>query len=49
MAKTSKKKPRPRRTPLPEIKRQKRNPLKAAGVTRVDYKDVPLLPMGPAS
>jgi small subunit ribosomal protein S18 len=43
MAKTSKKKPRARRTPLPEIKRQKRNPLKAAAVTRVDYKDVPLL------
>ena len=32
-----------RRPPAPELKRQKRNPLKAAGVTHIDYKDVHLL------
>ena len=36
-------KSRARRAPAPEPKRQKRNPLTAAGVTRVDYKDVSLL------
>lgn len=32
-----------RRAPAPEPKRQKRNPLKAARVTHIDYKDVQLL------
>ena len=32
-----------RRSPAPEPKRQRANPLKAAGVTHVDYKDVQLL------
>jgi len=32
-----------RRSPAPEPKRQRSNPLKAAGVTHVDYKDVALL------
>jgi small subunit ribosomal protein S18 len=32
-----------RRLSAPEVKRQKQNPLKAVGVTRVDYKDVSLL------
>lgn len=32
-----------RRSPAPEPKRQKTNPLKAAGITHVDYKDVQLL------
>jgi small subunit ribosomal protein S18 len=34
---------RTRRSPAPEPARRKRNPLLAAGVTRVDYKDVALL------
>lgn len=33
----------PRRPPASEPKRQKRDPLKAAGVADIDYKDVPLL------
>lgn len=37
------KKNRARRAPLPEPKRQKKNPLKAAGVAQIDYKDVHLL------
>jgi len=37
------KKNRARRAPAPEPKRPKRNPLKAAGVDRIDYKDVHLL------
>jgi small subunit ribosomal protein S18 len=37
------KKNRTRRPPAPEPKRQKRNPLTAAGVNRIDYKDVHLL------
>lgn len=36
-------KKRTRRAPAPEPKRQKRNPLKATGVTEIDYKDVHLL------
>jgi small subunit ribosomal protein S18 len=32
-----------RRSPAPELKRRKANPLKAAGITHVDYKDVQLL------
>lgn len=32
-----------RRTPLPEAKRQRKNPLKALGVEEIDYKDVQLL------
>ncbi|HET6736795.1 30S ribosomal protein S18 [Mycobacterium sp.] len=32
-----------KRPPLSEPKRQKKNPLKALGVTAVDYKDVHLL------
>ncbi|MEO3758386.1 30S ribosomal protein S18 [Mycobacterium sp. B14F4] len=32
-----------RRPPVQEPNRQKRNPLKAAGVTHIDYKDVHLL------
>lgn len=37
------KKSRTRRLPPPELKRQKKNPLKALGVTSIDYKDVHLL------
>jgi small subunit ribosomal protein S18 len=37
------KKSRARRLPAPEPKRNKKNPLKAAGVDRIDYKDVHLL------
>lgn len=37
------KKNRMKRPPLSEPKRQKKNPLKALGVTAVDYKDVHLL------
>jgi small subunit ribosomal protein S18 len=37
------KKSRMRRPPLPELKRQRKNPLKALGVTRIDYKDTHLL------
>lgn len=37
------KKSRTRRLPPPEPKRQKKNPLKALGVTTIDYKDVHLL------
>jgi small subunit ribosomal protein S18 len=37
------KKSRMRRPPLPELKRQKKNPLKALGVTTIDYKDTHLL------
>jgi small subunit ribosomal protein S18 len=37
------KKNRTRRLPPPELKRQKKNPLKALGVTTIDYKDVHLL------
>jgi small subunit ribosomal protein S18 len=32
-----------RRTPAPDPPRKKRNPLTAAGITTVDYKDVTLL------
>lgn len=32
-----------RRVPAPELRRQKRNPLTALGVTTVDYKDTQLL------
>lgn len=32
-----------RRSPAPELKRRKANPLKAAGVEHVDYKDIQLL------
>jgi small subunit ribosomal protein S18 len=32
-----------RRSPPREVKQQKQNPLKAAGLTHVDYKDVQLL------
>jgi small subunit ribosomal protein S18 len=32
-----------RRQPPPELKRQKKNPLKALGVTTIDYKDTRLL------
>ena len=39
------KKSRMRRPPLPELKRQKKNPLKALGVTTIDYKDTHLLRM----
>lgn len=42
MSKMAKKKAA-RRSPAPEVKRPKRNPLKAAGVDRIDYKDVHLL------
>lgn len=37
------KKNRMKRPPLSEPKRQKKNPLKALGVTAIDYKDVHLL------
>jgi small subunit ribosomal protein S18 len=37
------KKSRTRRPPLPELKRPKKNPLKALGVTSIDYKDTHLL------
>jgi small subunit ribosomal protein S18 len=37
------KKSRLRRLPPPEPKRQKKNPLKALGVSAVDYKDTQLL------
>ena len=37
------KKSRARRMPAPEPKRNKKNPLKAAGVDRIDYKDVHFL------
>jgi small subunit ribosomal protein S18 len=37
------KKNRMKRPPLAEPKRQKKNPLKALGVTTIDYKDVHLL------
>ena len=37
------KKSRMRRPPLPELKRQRKNPLKALGVTAIDYKDTHLL------
>jgi small subunit ribosomal protein S18 len=37
------KKSRMRRPALPEIKRQKKNPLTALGVTKIDYKDTHLL------
>ncbi len=37
------KKSRSRRLPAPEPKRNKKNPLKAAGIDSVDYKDVHLL------
>jgi small subunit ribosomal protein S18 len=37
------KKPRTRRPAPPEPKRQKKNPLTAAGISRIDYKDVHLL------
>jgi small subunit ribosomal protein S18 len=37
------KKNRMKRPPLSEPKRQKKNPLKALGVTTIDYKDVHLL------
>jgi small subunit ribosomal protein S18 len=36
-------KSRMRRQPPPELKRQKKNPLKALGVTTIDYKDTRLL------
>jgi small subunit ribosomal protein S18 len=39
----AKKRAKPRRTPVPEGKRPKRNPLDALGVQAVDYKDVQLL------
>lgn len=32
-----------RRPPAPELKRQRQNPVKSAGLTDVDYKDVQLL------
>jgi small subunit ribosomal protein S18 len=32
-----------RRLPPPELKRQKKNPLKALGATTIDYKDTHLL------
>ncbi|MCV7283612.1 30S ribosomal protein S18 [Mycolicibacterium flavescens] len=32
-----------RRSSIPEVKRVKRNPLKAAGVERIDYKDIHVL------
>ena len=37
------KKNRQRRPLAPEVKRQKKNPLKALGIVSVDYKDVHLL------
>ncbi|HJT95460.1 MAG TPA: 30S ribosomal protein S18 [Mycobacterium sp.] len=37
------KKNRQRRPLAPEVKRQKKNPLKALGIASVDYKDVHLL------
>ena len=37
------KKSRMRRPPLPELKRQRKNPLKALGVATIDYKDTHLL------
>lgn len=37
------KKSRMRRPPLPELKRPRKNPLKALGVTTIDYKDTHLL------
>ncbi|OBF40863.1 30S ribosomal protein S18 [Mycobacterium sp. ACS1612] len=37
------KKSRTRRPPLPELKRQRKNPLKSLGVTTIDYKDTHLL------
>lgn len=37
------KKPQPRRTAATEPPRKKRNPLDAAGITVVDYKDTALL------
>jgi small subunit ribosomal protein S18 len=32
-----------RRPPLPELKRQRKNPLSALGVAKIDYKDTHLL------
>jgi small subunit ribosomal protein S18 len=37
------KKSRMRRLPPPELKRQKKNPLKAVGVTTIDYQDTHVL------
>ena len=37
------KKSRTPRSRVPELKRQKKNPLKALGITTVDYKDTHLL------
>ena len=37
------KKTRMRRQPPPELKRQRTNPLKALGVTSIDYKDTHVL------
>jgi small subunit ribosomal protein S18 len=37
------KKSRMRRLPPPELKRQKKNPLKTVGVTTIDYKDTHVL------
>ncbi|MCV7227499.1 30S ribosomal protein S18 [Mycolicibacterium komossense] len=39
----TRKRPQTRRSPVPEPPRKKRNPLLAAGVTAVDYKDAALL------
>jgi small subunit ribosomal protein S18 len=39
----ARKTPQTRRTPAPDPPRKKRNPLTAAGISTVDYKDVTLL------